>query len=612
MGIDARDDEKQRVKDASDIVEVVGAHVSLRPRGREFVGLCPFHDDHKPSMAVVPHKQIFYCHACNTGGDVFSFVQKYHSMDFRGALEYLAQRAGIELSPFKAAGSTQDSSGSTSSRIADANRFAHDFFRAVLAHPEHGEPARKLIEQRGISPDAVELFELGAAPARFDGLIRKLGQTVPAEFFDAGLVKEREGRRYDAFRNRLIFPIHDQVGRVIAFGARRIDDEDQPKYLNSPESAIFHKSNTLYGLHQAARAIQRERVAVVVEGYTDVIACHQAGLSHVVGTLGTALTVGHARLLRRLCDRVVLLFDGDDAGHRAADRAVDVFLTELLDVSIATLSSGTDAKDPDELLRREDGPATLRSIIARSVDLLEYRFDRIRREWVNKGPAALNRALTEEIRLLSDLGLAKVEPRARALIIRRLHELTGLDDRLIADAVAGASRRVRPARSDPSAPAGTPTRHGRALSTPESVLGCLLVEPKLWRTHAEDLGLIPTGESFTDPAIKALADRIVGLVRSGTDPSLSVILDLEQRPDVQAAAVTLATATETQTEHNASRVSTLFEDCLARLWASQRSQEVCDSRADGSLAERLERERQIRQRLGHAARSSPWRVRKPD
>lgn len=612
MSFDARNDDKQRVKDASDIVDVVGSHISLKPRGREFVGLCPFHDDHTPSMAVIPHKQIFYCHACGTGGDVFVFVQKYHRMEFRQSLEFLAQRAGIELTPLAPERGQRSAEGPSRGDIAEANRTAHGFFRAVLQHAEHGIRARNVIAKRGISPEMVQAFELGASPDRHDGLMLKLGGT-PQVFLDAGLIKERDGRRYDAFRDRVMFPIHDQMGRVIAFGARRIDDQDEPKYLNSPETALFHKSDTLYGLHQAARTIQRERTAVIVEGYTDVIACHQAGLCNVVGTLGTALTQGHARVLRRLCERVVLLFDGDDAGQRAADRAVNVFFDESIDVSIATLSSGTDAKDPDELLKREDGLSTLRSIIDGGVDLLEYRFLRIRRDWEGKGPAALNRALTDEIRLLGDLGLARLEPKARGLIIRRLHELTGLDAGTIASAAASAKRRSSPARAE-AEPEQAPRRPrvGQALTTSESVLGCLLVEPKLWRSHADSLDLLPTEESFVDADMRALAGRVVGLVRSGTDPSLATVLDMESRPGVQAAAVALASAAEQQTDGKEARLTALFEECLSRLWASRHGQAGTAGTGAETLGERLERERALRQRLGQSARSNPWRARKTD
>lgn len=601
------DDDTQRVKDASDIVDVVGEHLSLRPKGREFVGICPFHDDHKPSMAVIPHKQIFYCHACGTGGDVLSFVQKYHRMEFRPALEYLAGRAGIELKP-RSAPKPRAEGEVTGEAVAEANDFAQRFFRAVLAHAEHGAAARAIIERRGISPAMVEAFEIGASPDRFDGLIMKSGAAKFSmrSLIGAGLVKDRDGRQYDAFRNRLMFPIHDQMGRVIAFGARRINEEDEPKYLNSPETPLFHKSNALYGIRQASRSIQRERVAVIVEGYTDVIACHQAGVTNVVATLGTALTLGHAKVLRRLCDAVVLLFDGDDAGKRAADRAVEVFFNEPIDVSIATLASVTDAKDPDELLGRDGGVETLRSAIDAGVELLEFRFRRIREQWQHLGPAALNKALTEEVRTLAGFGLTRLEPTARGLILRRLHELTGLDQSLIADAIRAAGANRRPAPAEPARQSAAP---GRSLSAAEAVVGCLLVEPKLWRTHAGELELLPTASAFEDANAQAVADCVLGLIRSGADPSLETVLSADHRPSVQAAAVALSNATEQQTDRDPTRVSTLLRDCLSRL-AGDRARREADT--DEDPIARLEREREARRRSGTGLQGSPWkRTRSP-
>ena len=344
--------ELEQVRAASDIAEVVGEHVSLKPKGREFVGLCPFHDDRRPSMAVVPSKQIFKCFACGAGGDVFGFVMRYHGMDFPEALKYLAERAGIELRPRRADRGAAAPAGSpvySKRDIVDANAAAAAFFRAIFEHESHGAAAREAAERRGFDAETIEAFGIGASPDRWDGLVQWIASKGLDEslFIEAGLLKKRDnGGCYDAMRNRLIFPIRDQIGRAIAFGGRRINDEDEPKYLNSPESALFSKSTALFGIDRAARAIQAERTAVVVEGYTDVIACHRAGVCNVVGTLGTALTTGHAVVLRRLCERVVLLFDGDEAGRRAADRAMEVLFAEDIDIQVARLDEATDAKDP--------------------------------------------------------------------------------------------------------------------------------------------------------------------------------------------------------------------------------------------------------------------------
>ncbi len=370
-------DDVQRVRDASDIVRVVGEHIELRAKGREYVGLCPFHDDKKPSMNVVPAKQIFHCFSCGAGGDVFTFVQDYHKMTFREALKFLAERAGVKLESRGRRRTASDDADSVSrSMLLEANELADKFFRMILRHPEHGKTARELIDRRGITQDMVDAFGLGAAPDRWDGLaiyLNEKGHSLDP-FLNVGLLKSSDQGKgpYDAQRNRLVFPIRDQIGRVVAFGGRRINDEDEPKYINSAESVLFDKSGTLFGLDLASRSIQKEGVAVVAEGYTDVIACHQAGLTNAIATLGTALTPKHAKLLQRLCHTVVLLFDGDEAGQKAADRAVEVFLTLPIDAKIATLAGHTDAKDPDELLKREDGLAVMRTAIANATELLEY------------------------------------------------------------------------------------------------------------------------------------------------------------------------------------------------------------------------------------------------
>ncbi len=294
-----------RVKDATDIVRLVGEHVALRPKGREYMGLCPFHDDHSPSMHVVPHKQFYKCFSCGAAGDVFKFVQDFLKMDFPEALEFLADRAGITLERRKRQEQDADAPADSISKkdLFAANAMAASFYRAMLKH-EQGVAGRAVIERRGISREMVEEFQLGVSPDRWDGLIL----TAQKQGFSAGLlgaaglIKAREGSNghYDAFRNRVMFPICDRTGRVIAFGARKIKDEDEPKYLNSPETRLFNKSGTLYALHLALRTIQQTRTAIITEGYTDVIACHQGGFPNAVATLGTAMThAEHAAELRR-------------------------------------------------------------------------------------------------------------------------------------------------------------------------------------------------------------------------------------------------------------------------------------------------------------------------
>ena len=295
--------EIDRVKEVTNLVEVIGTHIALEPKGREHVGLCPFHDDHSPSMAVVTHKsQSFYkCHSCGASGDVFSFLENYLKIDFAEALEMLAERAGITLSSRQSSPEDRQRR-SMRERIRLSNDAATSFFQKALAHPEHGRMARDTIETRGISSDMVEAFQIGCAPSGWDELLKTLGNRNEAieSALAAGLLRARTGSdgHYDYFRNRLVFPICNESGQPIAFGGRILDEEDNPKYLNSPETELFQKGQTLYGLNLARKSIMDSSIAVVAEGYTDVIACHQAGFRNVVGTLGTAMTDDHARCCR--------------------------------------------------------------------------------------------------------------------------------------------------------------------------------------------------------------------------------------------------------------------------------------------------------------------------
>jgi DNA primase len=574
----ARNEDKERVRDASDIVRVVGEHVALKAKGREYVGLCPFHDDHKPSMCVVPHKQIFNCFSCGAGGDVFTFVEKYHKMEFREALEYLAERAGIELtkfSPQAAAGSEQGDSGegrgpASRAELIAANALACEFFKTILK-TEHGAAARAVIEQRGIAPEMVEAFGLGAAPDRWDGLVQTL-QKKGADlsvFADAGLLKRREdGGFYDALRNRLIFPIFDQIGRVIAFGGRKLREEDEPKYLNSPETRVFEKAGTLYGLHAASRAIQQQRLAVITEGYTDTIACHQAGFTNAVATLGTALTARHAAVLRRLCDTVVLLFDGDEAGQRAADRAVEVFFAEEIDVKIATLSGVTDAKDPDELLKREGGSEVLRVAIEGATDLLAYRYSRLREKTAGAGMAALTKLIEEELARLVQLGFNQVPLLRRKLIVKRLAVLAGVDENTIWRTVPGGRREAikeMPARA----------RVGLGgYSRREQALGCVLNEPSIWAglSDAQKEALDPV--HFGSAALVAVVEVVWELAGDGPGPGFGTLCSRLSDPEQQGIATDLYMRISDITEQDASRVCAYFADCMAGVMEEDRPRET--------------------------------------
>jgi DNA primase len=439
----------QAVRDATDLVQLIGEHIALRPKGREHVGLCPFHDDRSPSMAVVTHKgNAFYkCHACGAGGDVFDFVIHYHKMDFPEALRFLAERAGITLTPRTRQhqpGQGDQPAGPSAAQLREANALAAAFFRKVLESSSASAVGQEICQQRGISDEMIEAFQIGLAPDQWDALHKVIIKRGLSEevFAAAGLLKARSsdgphgGGYYDAFRNRLIFPIFNEVGQPVAFGARKIDPEDEPKYLNSAESTIFQKSRTLYGLHLAKRAIIDARQVIVTEGYTDVIACHQAGVCNVVGTLGTALTRQHAKLLSRLCDTVVLLFDGDEAGQRAADRGVEVFFAEPVDVKICVLP---DKVDPDDLLKREGGVETLRELVTNATDALQFKINRFRASLAGVDSMSGRQKRFEQfMQELAQLGFGAMQGVRRRLVITQLADLLGVTQRDIEQALPKA------------------------------------------------------------------------------------------------------------------------------------------------------------------------------
>lgn len=357
----------QQVRDHVDVVELVGRSVSLKRAGRNYKGLCPFHDEKTPSFNVNPDRGTYYCFGCQEGGDVFSFLMKVENLTFGEAVRSLARDCGIEVPE------TGGSTGATE-RLFAAGEVAQAAYRGAFASP--GNPAAAYLETRGLSTEDAVRFEIGFAPDAWDTVARALeGERIPAEVGEkAGLLapRSRGSGHYDRLRGRLTFPIRDARGRVIGFGGRALADGQEPKYLNTPESPIFRKRETFYGLPEALAAIRRSDRAVVVEGYFDRIALARAGLDEALATCGTALSEGHARQLRRRTRNVVLLFDGDAAGQRAIERSLEVLLPAGLRVSAAVLPPGD---DPDSLLARE-GPEALRAVVAGAQPALEFAIER--------------------------------------------------------------------------------------------------------------------------------------------------------------------------------------------------------------------------------------------
>jgi DNA primase len=349
------DETIQAVRDHVDIVDLVGRYITLRKAGANWKGLCPFHEEKTPSFNVNPQRQIFHCFGCDAGGNVFTFLMRHENLTFPEAARSLARECGIEIPETGAADHGE------ADRLAAANEVAQGLYRSVLASSE-GKGARAYLETRGLDDAVASEFGIGFAPARWDAVVGALtADRIPASIGErAGLLAARaSGGHYDRLRGRITFPIRDARGRVVGFGGRAVQSGQEPKYLNTPESPIFRKREGFYGFPDALEAIRREERAVVVEGYFDRIALHRAGIRESVATCGTALTPEHARQLRRRTRSVVLLFDGDEAGQRAIERALAVLAPAGLRVHAAVLPPG---EDPDSVLAR-DGDEALRTLV---------------------------------------------------------------------------------------------------------------------------------------------------------------------------------------------------------------------------------------------------------
>ncbi len=563
--------DRDRVLAATDILSVIGEAIALRPKGREHVGLCPFHEDRAPSMAVVTHKSgfggsgFYKCFACGAAGNAIDFVMNYHRMEFIEALKFLAAKAGIELTPFQPARPRREGEP-TRDDVLRANALAEKFYRRVYADSEKGAKARAEVDRRGFEPEIVDGFSIGAAPARSDALvdgihkaIRAAGSDYPPfeAFVQAGVIRPARtgGGHIDLLRERLVFPICDELGRPIAFGGRKLDPDQEPKYLNSPESPVFHKSRALYGIHRAKRAIVERKQAIVTEGYTDVIACHRAGFTNAVATLGTALTREHARVLRRMADTVVLLFDGDEAGQKAADRALEVFFSESIDIKICVLP---DNLDPDDLLRSEGGSARFEEALRRSTDALPFMASRIRRQFEGRGLSARQTAIEQTVAKFVDLGLNAMNGLRRQLVVQTMSELFGVPtadlDRL---AKSLRPRGAGPAGdgADGSAPSerksivevfplpGSAARQRARLSAERRLLGLLCVDPAAAAIAVDvgGAGTLPLSEAispeeFADSEHSAIFAAIRDAAEGGRGLSFDALLGELADPPIKRLA----------------------------------------------------------------------------
>ncbi len=431
-----------QVRLSIDIVDVVGDHVALTRRGKSFVGLCPFHDDSTPSLNVSQEKQIYKCFACGAGGNSFTFLRDIENISFIEAVRQLADRAGIALPDAKPADPDQQE---VFDQLYRANELAVKYFHHLLTQDEKAADAMAYLEKRGINRDIIDAFSLGYAPDQWDGFLQVATRRKfsPQILERAGLVlaNQKGTGFYDRFRNRITFPIHAATGRPVAFGARVLDPNEQAKYINSPETPVYNKSATLYGLWRNRDAIRDAGVALVVEGYMDLIALSQYGIENAVASSGTALTTDQARLLRRYAPKTILIFDGDTAGATAAMRGIGSLFEVGLEVRVVTLPED---HDPDSYVRAQgsDGLLRLTENAAPAIDFLMEQFAQRDDLSTIDGKTRTAHAFAELVGRIKDNAL-------KQLVIKDIAEKIGIDEETLIGIAQTQRRTTRPQNGQP-------------------------------------------------------------------------------------------------------------------------------------------------------------------
>ncbi|HMC05460.1 MAG TPA: DNA primase [Actinomycetota bacterium] len=500
------------VRERANLVEVISAHTQLRKAGpRTFKGLCPFHQEKTPSFTVDPAKQVYYCFGCGAGGDVFDFLRGAEGLSFAEAAERLATRLGITL---RTEAGAAPAAGSGRRRLLDATRTAADYFTDLLNASPEAAVARRYVQARGFSKDDARAWRLGYAPSGRDTLYRHLlgRKFTPDQIVEAGLALVTDsGEHRDRFRGRLVFPTADLSGDVVGFGARALGDEP-PKYLNSPETALYHKSKLLYGLDRAKKEMVRAGQAVVCEGYTDVMGLHKVGVGSAVATCGTALGEDHFATIKRFCDRVILAFDADAAGSFASERGFGIDAKVGVEVLVALLPPGKDPADLALAPEPDGGAAAVEEVIKGAVPVRWFMIEAVLRRHRLDTPESKGKALRDLAPVLSS------EPSrvVRGEYAFRIARLLGVDERTVQQEISELGR---------AAPASTARRKESLpghVRLEREALALLLDSPRRLDQVEDWL----TEDHFTRPEHRLLLRGLLACSRTGSTASI-----LEQLPD---------------------------------------------------------------------------------
>ena len=416
-------DAKEEVRKAADIVEVIGQYVQIKKRGQNYIGLCPFHSERSPSFTVNQDKQIYHCFGCGRGGDVFTFLMEYHNLSFPQALEDLAERFNIPLPRYRDV-SAERKKAELKDQLLRINELACNCFHGMLVKSANGKPGRDYFLKRHITQETISRFRLGYAPDRWDELTQYLrSKQIPLErgAMAGLLIEKKDSNYYDRFRNRIIFPIFDLNHHIIGFGGRVLDDS-LPKYINTPETPVYHKGESLYGLDSAFRDIRERDMAILVEGYMDVLVLRQHGIPNVVATLGTALTSNQIRRLKGYAKQLVVLFDPDDAGREAALKSFPLCLNEGVSARVLVLPQG---EDPDSYVNRY-GPEAFEQRLEEAVPIFDF--------YLTQALVRMDTGVDGKIKVLNEVLpiLMELEQGAtRFLYVQRFSERTGINEGIV-------------------------------------------------------------------------------------------------------------------------------------------------------------------------------------
>ncbi|GGE47063.1 DNA primase [Pullulanibacillus camelliae] len=522
----------EKIRESLDIVEIVGEYVQLKRQGRNYVGLCPFHNEQTPSFSVSPDKKIYHCFGCKAGGDLFSFIQEIEGIDFLDAVAILGEKAGIDV-PDSRGSSLKKNDNSTS--LYHGMELLSKFYQYLLMDQRYGGPAQQYLQSRGFESKTAQSFQIGYAVDAWETATRFLerrGFNLD-EFVKIGLLSKRElnGKIFDRFRHRVIFPIHDHRGRPVAFAGRVLDDQ-KPKYLNSPESHLFHKGKILYGYHLARAAIKKTSEVVLFEGYVDVIKAHQAGITNVVASMGTSLTEDQASLLTRNTESIIICYDSDHAGTEAAFRAAEMLKQYGKTIKIARMPKGM---DPDDYISRYGGERFKNDVLGASLTIMAFKMQYLR----------IGKNLNDEGEKLLYIEKVLQEVAQLTKAVERDHYLRQLSDEfsISLDALKQQQYQYYRKQKQPNSRRERKsqfTQNKRALLPAYQMAERRLLAHMMHDAEIAELVQEQIGGAFNDVIHQALAAYLYGFYSEGHVPDIASFIQSIEDQEIKAAATEIA------------------------------------------------------------------------